>query len=559
MRTKPSGVLAAEQSQPVASTTPEVETIKRKSDGLRGSIAQELSDGESSVSTSSAQLLKFHGIYAQDDRDMRRERTSQGLGPDHSFMVRVAIPGGRLSSAQWLALDATARELADGTVRLTTRQAVQFHVVPKLNLRAVASRLDENLMTSFGACGDVVRNVAACHSLSAHPIYGKLADELARRFKPSTAAYWQIFVDGTAVAGSANERDELYGDAYLPRKFKVSLAAPAENCVDVLAQDVGFVPVDDAGTLCVVAGGGLGRSYAHPDTFARLADVLGLCDASEAGDVLEAIVTAYRDLGSRADRRRARLKYLVADVGPDAFRELVEQRLGRTFVPPPLPLEMHEADDHLGWCERSDGFWQFGIRVSAGRVRDGEVALASALRELASRADLGFYVTARQDLVVDGIEAGDRGSVSRVLADAGVADADTLGGVERTALACPALPTCSLALTEAERVLPTIVGDVEDALATRGMAGRRLQLRVTGCPNGCARPAVAEVGLVGRTKTTYDVLLGGSPRGDRLARVVAERVTAAEVPTVLGPWFDRWREEGLDKESFGDFVNRVRE
>jgi sulfite reductase (ferredoxin) len=549
-------VVAEPGLPPDGTTAVPVELIKRRSNGLRGTLAEELASDAVSVSSDSAQLLKFHGVYAQDNRDTRRSRAIEGNGLDHSFMVRVAIPGGRLSAAQWLALDACARELADGSLRLTTRQAVQFHVVRKTDLRDIAGRLDAHLLTSFGACGDVVRNVVACHTLADHPVYGKLADELARRFKPTTSAHWEVFVDGAAVARS-HETDALYGDAYLPRKFKVSLASPHENCVDALAQDVGLVPMDDLGTLCVFVGGGLGRSYSHPDTFARLGDPIGLCPVSGAADVLEAIVTAYRDLGARTDRRRARLKYLVADVGPAAFRALVEERLGRSLDQPEAPPRMGPADDHLGWRARSDGSWQLGVRVGAGRVRDDGVGLATALRELAHDRGVGFFVTAQQDVVIDGVDVNDRAAVARTLANAGVPDIATLGGVERTALACPALPTCSLALTEAERALPGIVRDVENSLESRGMGGRSLQLRVTGCPNGCARPAVAEVGLVGRTKTSYDVFLGGSPRGDRLARLVAERVSAADVPAVLEPWFDRWREEGDGGESFGDFVARV--
>ena len=542
-----------------------VEGIKEDSELLRGDLHAQLSGPEPKVSESSEQLLKFHGVYAQDDRDLRRARSLAGEPLDYIFMIRVAIPGGRLSSEQWLALDDIATELADGSIRLTTRQAVQFHGVRKGDLRPLARRLDEKIMTSFGACGDVVRNIVTCPGLqvergSEH--LSELTAHLARRFKPATSAHWELFVDGNKAVSRVEQEHEFYGATYLPRKFKIAIAHPGDNCVDVFAQDLGLVPVEhpELGPgFTVLVGGGLGRSYANPDTFPRLADPLTFVTYDELEALIAAVVASYRDLGDRTDRKRARLKYVLADLGLDAFRQEVEARYGAALRPPLPVLPDIDLDDHLGWRLLDDGSWQLGIRVGAGRVRDTEegIGLRTALRQLASGGSLSFLVTPQQDLLIVGIADEDRARVAELLEIHGVRFVEDLGGVERNALACPALPTCGQALTESERRLPELVELLEGELEARSLGGRRLQLRMTGCPNGCARPAVAEVGVVGRTKTTYDLFLGGSLRGDRLATIYQEKLKLEDLPAVLGPLLDRWREEGKEGEGFGDFAARA--
>ena len=541
------------------------EGIKRTSNLLRGDLARDLSSAEPNLSGHSEHLLKFHGIYAQDNRDVRRERTLAGEALEFIFMIRVAIPGGRLDSRQWLALDDIAGELADGSIRLTTRQAVQFHGVVKFDLQTLTSRLHAHAMTSFAACGDVVRNTVMCSGLvsdDAHTHVTELADHLARTFKPSTQAHWEIFVNGERAATiEPDVEHEFYGDTYLPRKFKIAIAHPEENCVDVLAQDLGLIPSThpDLGRgFNATIGGGLGRSYAQPDTFARLATPLTFVTAEELDELIRAVITTYRDLGDRTNRRRARLKYVAADMGLESFHAAIEQRYGRALREP-LPVVLNDADDHLGWRELSDGDFEVGIRVGAGRVRDDEVGrgLRSALRELASARSLRFLITPQQDLVVSAIAPRDREWVVEVLDKHGVRGVEELGTVERTALACPALPTCGQALAEAERRLPSLVESLQGSLEASGLGRRRLQLRMTGCPNGCARPAVAEVGVVGRTKTGYDLYLGGGPRGDRLAALHQEKLKLDEIPGVLEPLLARWRDEGLDGEAFGDFYVRV--
>jgi sulfite reductase (ferredoxin) len=543
-----------------------VEGIKRASNYLRGDLANDLAGEAPNVSGESEQLLKFHGIYSQDNRDQRRARSLAGEGPDYIFMIRVVVPGGRLSADQWLGMDDVATTLADGSLRLTTRQAVQFHGVVKGDLRDLAQALDRQFLSSFGACGDVVRNVVTCPTLHLENGQGHLegiAHQLRQTFRSTSEAHWEIFVNGEKAASREEiEERPFYGETYLPRKFKIAVAHPRDNCVDVFAQDVGLIPAehDELGAgFTLLVGGGLGRSYANDDTFARLADPFTFVTNDEVEEVIAAIIATYRDLGDRTDRKRARMKYVVADLGLERFRAEVEARLARPLRPPLALPEEFDADDHLGWRALPDGTWQVGLRVGAGRVRDveGGTTLRSCLREIATRFAATFFITPQQDLIVSHIAPEDREAVTALLVAHRVRLDGELGNVERHALACPALPTCSQALTEAERRLPELVSGLEEALARRSLARRPLQLRMTGCPNGCARPALAEIGVVGRTKSTYDIFLGGGTRGNRLATIYREKVKLEDIPDLLGPLFDRWASEADDEETFGDFVTRV--
>ncbi len=543
-----------------------VEAIKRASNYLRGDLADELSNEAPNVSGDSEQLLKFHGIYSQDNRDVRRVRAQAGETLDYIFMIRVAVPGGRLSPEQWLGLDDIATSMADGSLRLTTRQAVQFHGVVKGDLRDLARSLDRQFLSSFGACGDVVRNVVTCPNLHLEHGHGHLegiARQLRETFRSTSEAHWEIFVNGEKAASREEIAERpFYGDTYLPRKFKIAVSHPRDNCVDVFAQDVGLIPGEHpelGAGFTLLVGGGLGRSYAHEDTFARLAEPLTFVTNDEVEEVIAAVIATFRDLGDRTDRRRARMKYVVADLGLDAFTFEVEERLGRKLrAPLELPSDF-DADDHLGWRSLPDGTWQVGIRVGAGRVRDveGGSNLRSALRLIAERYVVTLFVTPQQDLIVSGVKESDRDAIEALLKEHRVRLDGELGNVERHALACPALPTCAQALTESERRLPELVSGLEGALAARQLARRPLQLRMTGCPNGCARPAIAEIGVVGRTKSTYDLYLGGGTRGNRLASLYREKVSLEEIPEILGPLFDRWGVEADEDETFGDFLNRV--
>ena len=542
----------------------EVEGIKAQSHGLRGQLAEDLEAPTPNVSSSSEQLIKFHGIYAQDHRDVRRARSLAHEPLEFIFMTRVVIPGGQLSAAQWLELDRLADDVADSTMRLTTRQAVQFHGTYKGSLRELATRLDAVRLTSFGGCGDVVRNVVTCPHLqiSEDPEISQFTRDLALAFRPATSAHWEIFVNGQRAASAEEESEKsFYGETYLPRKFKVAIANAHENCVDAFAQDVALIPAqttDGVAGFNVIVGGGLGRNYAHEHTFSRLGDPLGFVPLDDAVSLVAAVVATYRDLGDRTDRKRARLKYVIHDIGFDAFRHEVEKRWGQSIAPLNGSISFDGRHDHLGWSQIVEGVHSVGVRVSAGRVKDDETSRTrTALRQIASALPVTFFVTPQQDVIIHGIREEEVAVVTELLHSHGVATAESLLPVERTALACPALPTCGQALTEAERELPGVLGQFVDIVTSNRIAHRDLVVRMTGCPNGCARPAVAEIGIVGRTKSTYDIHIGGSPSGDRLATLWREKVPSAEVVATVRPLLERWAVEGLEGESFGDFAVRV--
>jgi sulfite reductase (ferredoxin) len=572
-RTTPAATTDGQPSPPGRSA---VEDVKQASRHLRGTIGAELTRPEEPFSADSTSLLKFHGIYQQDDRDQRRARAAKKLPLAYSCMVRTSVPGGVLSAEQWLALDGLTDKLADGSLRITTRQGIQYHFVAKEGLRPLIATLNEHLVTTKGACGDIVRNVSACpaphHDRRQHELLAA-AQHLAERFRPRTGAYYELWVDGeraataeeapagagdgAAGAMGAPEDEPLYGETYLPRKFKISLAWPGDNCVDIFAQDVGVVPHE--GGYVVLAGGGLGMSHSREDdTYPRLASPVGWVPAERLGATVEAIITTQRDFGNREDRHRARLKYTIDDRGLDWFRAEVADRAGAPFGDaPPLP-PWRDSDEHLGWSPQADGRWFLGVHVASGRVLDtAEQAQRSALREVVERYGCETRLTARQDVLLCGIDDADRAGVESILRRHRVPLAEELRPVRRLAMACPALPTSGQALGEAERAMPDLVDGVGRVLDEQELGDLPLRVNVTGCPNGCARPYTAEVGIVGRTKTTYDLYVGGAVGGDRLAERVARDVRLADLPAALAPLLARYRAEAAEGEGFGDFCARV--
>ncbi len=544
-----------------------VEDVKEASRHLRGDLAAELADAADHFSAESASLLKFHGIYQQDDRDERRARAAAKSPLAYSCMVRTSVPGGVVAADQWLALDAAADEVGDGTLRVTTRQGIQFHFVAKHDLRRLIGGLNRHLITTKGACGDVVRNVVACPAPHADRRQHELleaAQAIAARFRPHTGAYYELWVDGEkAVTATGPLEDEpIYGDTYLPRKFKIGLAWPGDNCIDVYTQDVGLVPqhLGDTPGYAVLAGGGLGLSHARPDdTYPRLASPVAWVPAEQLGAACEAIVTTQRDFGDRADRHRARLKYTIDERGLDWFRAEVARRMGASELPLPAPLPpWDDEDEHLGWFDQPDGRWTRGIHVDSGRIADREgTTLRTALREIVERHRPEVRLTARQDLLLAGLAADARDDVDATLAAHGVADPFALRPVKRLLMACPALPTCGQALAEAERVAPEVGDVVQDVLDTAGLGELDVRVNITGCPNGCARPYTAELGIVGRTKTAYDVYVGGAVGGDRLGEVLVTGVKLADLGPILMPVAARFSAERKDDEGFGDWCARV--
>jgi sulfite reductase (ferredoxin) len=545
-----------------------VEGVKTASAHLRGSIAAELSTPASAFTSDAATVLKFHGIYQQDDRDERRRLTAARQELAYICMVRTGLPGGRLTREQYLAADALAGEVADGSLRITTRQDLQFHFVHKGDLRRLVGALNQRLVSTLAACGDVVRNVVCCPAHLPgrdHDAVQAATSALSARFKPRSAAYYEVWIDGEKAITAepapsppaAGDPEPIYGDAYLPRKFKIGFAFPGDNCTDVYSQDVGLVPIERHGEpgFQVLVGGGMGQSHAREDdTYPRLASPLAWVPDADLADAVEAIVTIHRDFGNREDRHRARLKYVVDERGTDWFRAEVERRVGHAIADPVDLPPWQDSADHLGWWQTSDGTWVLGVPVPSGRIRD---RLRDALRTVVECYVPEVRLTTRQDVLLCGVSEADRTAIDAVLAAHGVAAADSLAPVVRHALACPALPTCGQALSEAERVLPGVIGSIYEALDVRGLGSLDLRVNMTGCPNGCARPYTAEVGIVGRTKSTYDVYVAGAIGGERLNTRVAIGVPLAQVAPILEPFLDAYLERGAPDEGFGDFCARI--
>jgi len=540
-----------------------VEKVKEESRGLRGDLGEQLVSGSDHFSDTGAQLLKFHGTYQQEDRDQRRERRGTDSEPDHQFMVRCKIPGGVLTGEQYLVIDELADRYGNGTLRVTTRQGNQFHGVLKGDLKATIRAVNDVLVTTLGACGDVVRNVISCPA----PVAGGLraavlqvARQLSDHLLPRTQAYHEIWLDAEQVAGGPPEVDPIYGTRYLPRKFKVAFAFPEDNCCDVHSNDLGFLAVTQGDRLAgfnVLVGGGMGRTHGKTDTYPRLADTLGFAKAEEAVAVAEAVVKVQRDHGNRSDRRHARLKYLLEAQGLDWFRDQVERQLGRRLAPA-AAVEVAAIEDHLGWHEQDNGRSFLGIFIENGRIRDGEDRrLRTALRRVVETIGSGVHFTPQQNLLLTDIPDRQRRLVDKILSDHGVAGHRVLSVVRRWSMACPALPTCGLAVAEAERVLPDVIADLEGELERLGVADAALTVRMTGCPNGCARPYTADLAFVGRSLHKYGVFVGGSMLGTRLGTLYADLVPRDRLVATVRPLFERYRDERLDDERFGDFCHRV--
>src|SRR5437660_5305660 len=542
-----------------------VEQIKQASRGLRGSLAPELAADTSHFEDEAAQLLKFHGVYQQDDRDARRQRSDAGLEPDYTFMVRCKIPGGVLTARQYLALDELAGRYGNSTLRVTTRQDNQFHGVVKGDLKATIRELNDALVTTLGACGDVQRNVMCCPA----PLPGGLRDQvfqMARRISehllPRTRAYHEIWLNGEPVASGAPtpEPDPIYGERYLPRKFKTAIAFPDDNCTDVYSNDLGFLAIPDGDRIAgfnVLVGGGLGMTHGKKVTYPRLADPLGFAAPEDVIQVAEAVLTVQRDYGDRHDRRHARLKYLPDDRGLDWLRGQVEQRLGRPLLPP-APVGVSDVHDHLAWHDQGGGRSFYGLFVENGRILDTEdVQLRTAVRRIVQLFGAGVHFTPQQNVLLTGIPDGRRAALEAVLGHHGVRSTGGISTVRRWSMACPALPTCGLALAEAGRALPGVIDELERELERLGLADRRPTARITGCPNGCARPYTADLAFVGRSADKYTIFVGGSVLGTRLATTYADLVPRHRLVARVRPLLERYRAERLADEGLGDFCCRI--
>lgn len=545
-----------------------VEKIKSESRALRGTLHESLEDPTTgAIRDADTVVSKFHGIYQQDDRDARSQRREARLEPAYQFMLRVRVPGGRISREQWQALDRLADEFGNGTLRLTSRQAVQFHGLAKESLRDLVRGIDAVGMDSLAACGDVNRNVM-CH---VQPELGPVqaatlawAERLSAGLTPATSAWREIWINGEKVECDDAAVDPVYGETYLPRKFKIGIAVPPNNDIDAYSQDIGFVAIKDDGEndgendgglagFNVIAGGGMGCSHGDPETFPLLGRLMGFIAPEQSPAVAEAIMTAQRDFGDRENRRHARFKYTLDDRGTDWLLEQIKQRCG-VEMQPARPFEFTHSSDRHGWVQGVDGRWQYTVFIENGRLLPAQRA---GLGRLVENDAADLRVTPNQNLVLTGIAGDSRRKVEQILASAGLDGSGRHSILRKNAMACVALPTCGLAMAEAERYLPDLVTRLEELAAKHGIEDQPINIRMSGCPNGCSRPYLGEIGLVGRAPGRYNLYLGAAFNGDRLNRIVLDNSDEAGILGAVDEWFRRFAAERIPDERFGDFAVRA--
>jgi sulfite reductase (ferredoxin) len=575
MSTDTSTPPAAEAAPPKRSAA---EGIKEASRQLRGTIADELAKDADHFPEHDKQLLKFHGSYQQEDRDARKNRRKEGVGKHYMFMVRCKIPGGRLTPQQYLAMDDLAGAHANGTLRFTTRQGIQLHGVLKGHLKDTIAGINACLLSTLGACGDVERNVMACpaphYHHGVHAQLQETAKVIAAHLAPRSRAYSEIWLNGKPLFGREPEAsalseaaafpgsdiEPLYGKVYLPRKFKTGLALPEDNCIDVHAQDLGLLAIVENGAVAgynVLVGGGMGMTHGNANTFPHLARPICYVPAPAVVGTAEAVVKLFRDHGNRADRKRARIKYLVHDWGVERFRELLGDYVGGALQLP-RPVEVRGYDPHLGWHPQGNGKWYYGLSIENGRVKDdGALRLRSGLRTLVERYQPAVRLTPLQDILLCDLDGGAREVIERTLAEFGIRRPDQVSPVQKYSMACPAIPTCGLAITESERTLPGVIDGLEAELERLGLQDEKLSVRMTGCPNGCARPYQSDIGLVGRSGDKYTVFVGGTILGNRLNFMVRDLVPLADIVPTLVPLLEHFRRERGPGESFGDYCHRL--
>ncbi len=567
-------IMADEQTVSPTAAAPKpsaVELTKVASNYLAGDIAKELADGAPGFGKPSVQLLKNHGTYQQDDRETRKAVDGKKSERQISFMIRTCVPGGKLTAEQLLAAIDMGDELGNGTIRFTTRQAIQHHGVVKGELKTFMQEVHANQMTTLAACGDVERNIMCCPA----PIHGDRVreemqakvDELARHLAPRTRAYYEIWLtdpetgEKTLAAGGEKqaEVEPIYGPTYLPRKFKTAFALPEDNCTDVYANDLGFIVVHENGKILgynVLAGGGMGVTPSAAKTFPALGKRLGFVPPEDVCGIAEAIVKVQRDYGNRSDRKVARLKYTIHTMGLDNFRAKVEEYFGKPLAPC-HPADVHGFDDHIGWFPQGDGKYFYGFNVENGRVHDtGDFRLKTALRRILGDLKPGVRITAHQSLLFTDLAITDRERIAEILHTHGVKTSEEISTLRRWSMACVALPTCGLAVAESERVLPGLIDSLEPEVAKLGLSHDAFTLRMTGCPNACARPYNSDIGIVGRTAGKYTIFLGGRLLGDRLNEEYKDVVPFEHLCHELTAVLACYKAERKPAETLGDFCHR---
>ena len=542
----------------------DVERIKIQSNFLRGSLEESLNDiTTGAIADDDTQLIKFHGSYQQADRDLDVERKRQKLEPLYSFMIRVRIPGGVASADQWIAFDELAKTHANNQLKLTTRQAFQFHGVIKRKLKETMQGINNTLLDSIAACGDVNRNVMCTTNEGLSPLVPEayqIAKKISEHLLPKTTAYHEIWLNKKLLLDGKQDEEPIYGKTYLPRKFKIAIAIPPYNDTDVFSNDIGLIAIakgDKLEGFNLSVGGGLGMTFSEPGTYPRLGDIVGFVRTDQVIEVVEEIVRLQRDYGNRENRRQARLKYTVDRIGAKEFKALLENRLGY-YLDKSRPYEFKSNGDVLGWKKSQSGKWSLGLFIEHGRVKDVQgYDLKSGLRKVAELKKCDFRLTGNQGLVLGGIKDEDKKEIDKILKTYNIWPQKNLSGLRKHAIACVALNTCTMAFAEAERYLPLLVDKIEDILAENELTDDDILIRMTGCPNGCGRPYLGEIGLVGRSLGRYNMYLGASFNGDRLNTLYKESLLEDEILGELKVLLTRYAKERKKGERFGDFVGRV--
>ncbi|TCN01133.1 sulfite reductase (NADPH) hemoprotein beta-component [Paenibacillus sp. BK033] len=553
--------------EPVGGPPSDVEHLKLESNYLRGSLTESLANRiTGGLPELDNRLLKFHGSYMQDDRDYRNERQKQKLEPYYQFMLRVVTPGGVATPEQWLLMDSLADKYGTGSLKLTTRQAFQLHGVLKWNLKKTIQEINAAMLSTLAACGDVSRNVMCNPNPYQSELHSEVyywSQQLTKHLAPKTPAYHEIWLDGEKVVDGAEqgEVEPIYGPVYLPRKFKIGIAVPPSNDVDVYSQDLGFIAIlGEDGKLAgfnVSVGGGMGMTHGDTATYPQLAKVIGFVTPDQVLDVAEKVVTIQRDYGNRSVRKYARFKYTIDRHGLPWFIDELHDRLGWELAPA-REFRFEHTGDRYGWIKGKDGKWNLNLYVQGGRVVDTEGnKLRSALREIAKIHTGDFRLTANQNLVIANVSAQKKTKIVALLKEFGIAEGSNYSALRRSALSCVALPTCGLAMAEAERYLPSLIDRLEPILANAGLADQEINIRMTGCPNGCARPALGEISFIGKSPGKYNMYMGAGFAGDRLSKMYKENIGEDEIIDTLAPIINRYAAERNQGENFGDFVIRA--
>jgi len=539
------------------------EVVKENSNYLRGTIQESLNDPLTGAIRADDQLLiKFHGTYQQQDRDVDIERKHQKLEPLYSFLIRVRVPGGVTTAQQWLAMDSLSSQYADHTLKLTTRQAFQFHGVFKRNLKKTIKEINKSLLDTLAACGDVNRNIMCSANPFESTVHAEVAEDAKRisaHLTPQTNAYHEIWLDGKLMEGGEKEEEPLYGKTYLPRKFKIAIAIPPRNDTDVLSNDLGFIAIVENGQLIgynLAVGGGMAFTFGNNSTYPRVANVVGYLTKDKIVEVAEAVLIFQRDHGNRSERKNARLKYTIDRLGLEFFRTEID-RIKGIRLEPVKPYEFITLGDKFGWSKGDNELWHFGVFVEGGKLADRNGYQAkTALREIALVHEGTFILTGNQNVVIAQVTEKQKPLIDALLKKYKVVKAESQSALRQNSIACAALPFCGLAFAEAERYLPFLITKIDKILELEGIQHIPISIRMTGCPNGCGRPFLSEIGLVGKAPGKYNLYLGAGFTGDRLNKLYKEMLSEDQILEALAPIFHDFALHKLDEEHFGDFVIR---